>query len=187
MTQPADSTAADTAQIAADAPESAPEVITPDAPETPAGGVQLDDTDQPDADDDAADVFPRSVVEKLRKESAGMRDRAKTAEERAQTAEERLTAVQRQLVGQHVAAAGMKPAAVAAVASLDDVLADDGFTVDVGKVAQAIERARVTLGAHAAPRRNPAGRGSFQSGASGSNIEPTRKSFASAFRRSDED
>lgn len=179
----ADSAATDTVLVAestADATESAGQDTTPDTPETPDSGELVDNTDQEDVDD-TADTFPRSVVEKLRKESAGLRDRAKTAEERAEQAEERLIAVQRQLVGHHVAAAGMKPAAVAAVAPLDDVLADDG-TVDAAKVQQAIERARVTLGARATPVRNPAGRGSFQSGATGTLIERLPRGFESAFR-----
>lgn len=190
MTQPENSTAADTvpaAQLNADAPDPAGQAIAPDATETLDSGELVDDTDadeQPDpGDDDTADTFPRSVVEKLRKESAGLRDRFKVAEGRAETAEERLATVQRQLIGRQVASAGLKPAAVFAVAQLDDLLAEDG-TVDADRVVKAIAAARDTLGVGV--RRNPVGRGSFQSGASGTNIESLPKGFASAFRRSED-
>lgn len=55
-------------------------------------------SDAPDArpdgsnDESGSDTFPRSYVEDLRKESAGYRDRAKTAEERADALAKRLHA-----------------------------------------------------------------------------------------------
>lgn len=171
------------AQIAADAPESNGQVI---APAEPDAGDSVDQADDADTDgdageqlDDTADVFPRAVVEKLRKQSAGLRDRARTAEGRAEQAETRLAAAQRQLIGRQAAAAGVKPAAVFAVAPLDELLADDG-TVDTAAVTRAMATASTTLGA--GPRRNPVGRGSFLSGATGTNIEPPPKSFTEAFR-----
>jgi len=116
---------------------------TPDATETA-------------ATDDPGDVFPRSVVEKLRKESAGLRDRAKNAEDR-------LSAMQRQVAAQQITAAGMRPEAVWAVAQLGDLLADDG-TVDPDQVARAMATARQTLGIE--QRRAPfPGQGELNSGA----------------------
>ncbi|KUH85314.1 MULTISPECIES: hypothetical protein [unclassified Mycobacterium] len=46
--------------------------------ENPSGAENTND--QPDSTDDAEDTFPRHVVTDLRKEAAGYRDRAKTAE-----------------------------------------------------------------------------------------------------------
>lgn len=171
------------AELAIDATEMAEQAITPDAPETPDSDDMLDDTDG-ETVDETADTFPRAVVEKLRRESAGFRDRAKSAEGRAEQAEGQLAAVQRQLVGRQVAAGGMKPSAVFAVAQLDDLLSDDG-AVDTAKVQQAMATARDVLGVGV--RRNPYGRGGFVSGATGSLIESPQKGFASAFRRSDDD
>jgi hypothetical protein len=54
-----------------------------------APGAQLDANTDERAD---GDTFPRSYVEKLRTESAGYRDRAKTAEERAEALAKRLHA-----------------------------------------------------------------------------------------------
>ncbi|MGY4713025.1 hypothetical protein ACXDF8_26335 [Mycolicibacterium sp. CBM1] len=114
------------------------------AAETPTQTSEIDNQGEPsDADetpdaDEASDVFPRSVVEKLRRESAGLRDRVKTAEDR-------LSAMQRQAIGRQITAAGMRPEAVFAVAQLDDLLADDG-TVDTTKVSSAMAAARETLG-----------------------------------------
>lgn len=109
-----------------------------------------DDADQ--GDDGTGDLFPRRVVEKLRRESAGHRERATAAEEqvaalqdRAQAAETRVAAMQRQTVEGRVKRAGMRPSAVWAVANLDDMLADDG-SVDMAAVDQAMRTARSTLG-----------------------------------------
>ncbi|SPM31575.1 hypothetical protein [Mycobacterium terramassiliense] len=55
---------------------------TPDAPES--------DTAPNDEPAEGADTFDRAYVEKLRKESAGYRDRAKTAEDRADSLSKRL-------------------------------------------------------------------------------------------------
>jgi hypothetical protein len=57
----------------------------PDAPETPTDG-------NADESADNADTFDREYVTKLRKESAGYRDKAKTAEAHADTANRRLHA-----------------------------------------------------------------------------------------------
>jgi len=66
---------------------------TPLTDETTAGEVETPDTvENPPEDslgtntaESAGDTFPRKVVEDLRKESAGYRDRAKAAEERSDT------------------------------------------------------------------------------------------------------
>jgi hypothetical protein len=156
----AEATAADAgAETATEATQSDRERIPHDTAETDGSGDPGD-----------GDTFPRAVVEKLRKESAGLRDRAKTAEEQ-------VTALQRQIVSRQVAAAGVKPEAVFAVAQIDDLLADDG-TVDPDKVSAAMFNARKTLGAH--PKRNPAGRGGLHSGAGISGGQPA--GFESAFR-----
>lgn len=61
-------------------------------------GVNADDQDTDTTTgnegtaDEEVDMFPRPVVEKLRKENAGYRDRAKTAEARADTLARRLHA-----------------------------------------------------------------------------------------------
>lgn len=51
--------------------------------ETPPEADTRHADDSPDDDDDQHDTFPRTVVEKLRKESAGYRERARDAEKRA--------------------------------------------------------------------------------------------------------
>jgi hypothetical protein len=136
------------------------ETTVPDAEmpaEAPAVDNQADsaDTDETAASDDSSDTFPRSVVEKLRRESAGLRDRAKNAEDR-------LAATQRQLVDRQITAAGMRPEAVYAVAGLDDLLAADG-TVDAAAVTRAMAAARQTLGITQRPVARP-GQGELNSG-----------------------
>lgn len=90
------------------------------------------------ADDEPGDVFPREVVEKLRRESASYRDRAKSAEDR-------LSAMQRQSVERQITDARIRLEAVWAVVKLDELIADDG-TVDKVAVARAMATARQTLG-----------------------------------------
>lgn len=51
--------------------------------ETDEGHLDTEADDDSDDQDDAADTFPRPVVEKLRRESADRRERARTAEARA--------------------------------------------------------------------------------------------------------
>ncbi len=143
----------------------------------PTEASSIDDVEKADsvevpADVDPTDTFPRSAVEKLRRESAGYRDRANNAEDR-------LTALQRQLVEQQVIAAGMRPAAVFAVAQLGDLLADDG-TIDTGKLTAAMSTAKETFGIKEAPRRNIFG-GELVSGTTGRQTSLSGPSFASAF------
>lgn len=151
---------------------SAADAETPaDAPD---GDNQPDalDTTETSAVDDSGDTFPREVVEKLRKESASYRDRAKTAEDR-------LSAMQRQSVDRQITTAGLKPAAVWAVTQLENLLADDG-TVDAAKVSQAMATARQTLGI--TQRRAPfAGQGELNSGATGPKEYTPKPGFAAAF------
>lgn len=97
------------------------------------------DADTGDVDDqDHGDSFPRDYVERLRKENAAYRDRAKAAETT-------VSALQRQTAEQKITAAGMKPEAVWAVTKLGDVLDDQG-AVDGTKLAAAMQAARDTLG-----------------------------------------
>jgi hypothetical protein len=68
------------------------------------------DVETPEADSDAAeantDTFPREYVEKLRKESADHRGKAKAAEERAQHAEDKANTYAKRLHTALVAATG---------------------------------------------------------------------------------
>jgi len=140
-------------EAATDAPDTAPAA---DHPTEPVNEQQQDAQPQDGGehlDDNAADHFPRHVVEKLRKENAGYRDRAKVAEQTIAT-------MQRQHVEQAAIAAGLKPAALWAVTQLDDLLADNGAP-DAGKIAAAVKTARDQLGIdqqrRAAPPRPGAG------------------------------
>lgn len=68
----------------------------------PSGEVQTDPVDGSDVDTstsegDESDTFPREYVEKLRKESQGLRDRLREAEAGTQTMTEELEQVRRQL------------------------------------------------------------------------------------------
>lgn len=133
------------------------------------------DDDGTGAEDDGADgeVFPRKVVEKLRRESATLRDRAKTAEDR-------LSAMQRQSVERQITSAQMRPEAVWAVAKLDELVADDG-SVDADAVTQAMARAKRTLGIGG--RRAPGLEiGGLSSGATGAKDYTPGPGFAAAFR-----
>jgi hypothetical protein len=162
-------TATDATVPAAETPTDAPQVDN--QPDT------ADAAETPDSDD-SSDVFPRPVVEKLRRESAGLRDRIKASEERVTASEERVTALQKQIVDRQVRQAGMRPEAVWAVTELADLLADDG-TVDVEKVRTATGVARQTLGIrYGDPHR---GHG-FRSGATNVGLEPPARGFETAFR-----
>ena len=134
-------------------------------PEPAAPEASTDD----ETDSGAVEQFSRDYVEKLRKESAGYRDRAKAAE----TA---VTALQRQQVETHAAAAGLKPAALWATTELADVLNPETGAVDFGQVNTAIKAARESLGI---PKNAGVTRGSLSSG-SGVPQE-TPKGFAAAF------
>ncbi|MGB5796888.1 MAG: hypothetical protein WBH51_14000 [Mycolicibacter algericus] len=123
-----------------------------------------------DTDSDAAEQFSRDYVEKLRKESAGYRDRAKAAEAA-------VTALQRQQVERLADDAGIKPAAIWAVAELGALIGEDG-SVDAELVNAAIGTARSTLGVTGRPQP-PRSRNMF---ASGSGVpQETPKGFAEAF------
>lgn len=137
------------------------------APVDDTAAAQVEDTDGA-----ADDVFPREVVEKLRRESAGYRDRAKAAEGR-------LTAMQCQSVDAQITAAGMRPAAVWATAQLDELLADNG-AVDAGKVSAAMAAAREALGIGRHRPPHP-GQGELNSGATGAAQHAPGPGFAAAF------
>jgi hypothetical protein len=132
---------------------------------------------EPDADSegDAADTFPRKVVENLRKQSATYREQLKAAEGQ-------VAALQRQTVNRLVANASMRPAALWAVTQLDDLLAEDG-TVDAAKVKGAMDTARRTLGVTGGPRRFR-GLDGLVSGATGRDLTLPENGFESAFKKS---
>lgn len=154
------------------------EALSPDVDTAVDTGAAEADVAPPDADDDQddGDMFPRKVVEKLRRESADHRGRANTAEEqltamqaRAEAAEGQVLALQRRSVEQQIVNAGMRPAAVWAVSQLDELLADDG-TVDTSEVQRAMATAKKTLGIQ--QRRNPAGVRDGMNSGSGRPREP---------------
>lgn len=157
MTDSSETTAPAAETVAADAPE--PPEATPDAPEAPA------------TEDTTEEVFGRDYVEKLRRENAGYRDRAKAAESAVET-------LQRQQVETRVAAHAMKPAALWATTELADVIDPETGAVDFGKVDAAVKAARTTLGLN---EHMPARR---QGLASGTGITPSAgPSWESAFAR----
>jgi hypothetical protein len=144
-----DTATTDTAADPAGAETAADDPAAPEAPDTPAAPETTatdSDTGQDDAVDLDADHFPRHVVEKLRKENAAYRDRAKAAEAT-------VAALQRQAADHAIAAAGMKPEAVWAVAKLDDLLNEQG-AVDAGKLRAAMATARNTFGINQRPHRD---------------------------------
>ena len=149
----------DTAEVSAEdgGSDATPESAAPEAP-------AADETDS-----DTAEQFSRDYVEKLRKESAGYRDRAKAAE----TA---VTALQRQAVETHAAAAGLKPAALWATTELADVLNPESGAVDFGQVNAAVKAARESLGI---PKGVAITRSGFSSGSGVPQSPP--KGFAAAF------
>lgn len=139
-----------------DPPESAPQGNdTPGAPESASG---------------ESDTFPRSVVEKLRRENASWRDRAKAAESAVDV-------MRRSEVERAAQAEGLKPAAIWAVTELSDLLSDDGG-IDSGKINAAIATARdrLGIGTHT-PSTGPG----FASGSGVPKVEAP--SFQTAFAR----
>jgi len=86
---------------------------------------------------DDADSFDRGYVERLRKESAGYRDRASAAE----TA---LAAIQSTRLDELITATGVKPAAVRALVDPAELLTDG--QPDAEKISAAAARARDVLG-----------------------------------------
>ncbi|UVO13790.1 hypothetical protein NM962_06860 [Mycobacterium sp. SVM_VP21] len=97
-----------------------------------------------DTQEETVEQFGRDYVEKLRRESAGYR-------ERATTAETTVAALRQQHAERLIDAAGVKPAAVFALTTITDLLADDG-TVDPEKVTAAVTRARQELGVTGRPQ-----------------------------------
>lgn len=93
----------------------------------PTDAVESAPESQPDGNNDEStnDTFPRSYVEDLRKESAGYRDRAKTAEDRADVLAKRL---HRELV-----------TATARLENPDDLPFDAGHLDDENKLSTALD------------------------------------------------
>ncbi|ORA80743.1 hypothetical protein BST28_08245 [Mycolicibacter kumamotonensis] len=158
----------DTDTTTTDAPADTEATETAETAEAQA--VEPDSATDTDAQDETVEQFGRDYVEKLRRESAGYR-------ERATTAETTVAALQQQHAERLIDAAGVKPAAVFAVAELADLLADDG-TVDPEKVTTAVTRARQELGVvgHAQPLPP---RGGLTSGIGAQQSKPN--SWQSAF------
>ncbi|EKF25254.1 hypothetical protein C731_0781 [Mycolicibacterium hassiacum DSM 44199] len=126
-------------------------------------------------DEHAGGMFPRKVVEKLRKQNASLRERAKTAEAT-------VAHLQRQAADKAIRAAGLKPAAVWAVAELGDVLDEQGG-VDDEKLAEAVRRACTELGVQP-PKPKPTPRpgvGALRSGTGGPHSDGRPSGFAAAF------
>lgn len=109
-------------------------------------GVTLDDEHQDDETDQDAESFPRSYVEKLRKESKGYRDRAKTAEQN-------LDATLHELFTARVTATGK-------LADPDDLAYDAELLADDDKLTEAVDEL-IKRKPHLAKRRvgGPVGQG----------------------------
>lgn len=167
---------------ATDAQDAAPAATSTDTAETPAAGTEpqgLAENGSQAEETDIGDGEPKG-------RAAGYRKRAQYAEARAAQLEEQITGhtatierLQRRMVDQAVEAAGLKPAAVHAVATLESLLAEDG-TPDHGKIAAAITAARDTLGATAGPGPVQRQRG-MVSGAAGYPAGPKPNGWAGAF------
>lgn len=136
-------------------------------------------TDQPDAvdvtldsehtPDPEPDSFDRTYVERLRKEAAGYRDRAHSAEAR-------VGALQKAAADQLITGHGLKPDAVWAVTTIDDLLDDDG-AVDPAKIKAAVGAAKDKLGIPTKPV--PQGLSGMRSGNMAA--QPPRDSWREAF------
>lgn len=105
--------------------EQTEDVTTDDTPDTDETATEADVDEAPETEDDT-DTFPRSVVEKLRKENAGYREKAKKAETYA-----------RELFYARVAATGRL--ADADDLPFDEALLDDHDTL-VGAVEELVAR-----------------------------------------------
>ncbi|MGV0720643.1 hypothetical protein ABQF17_17520 [Mycolicibacterium elephantis] len=150
-----------TAETRADAPETGDQPDTTHEPREAASDEpsrQHDDAehqaangdgDDGDAEDqdDGGDAEDGHRLKKLRHENASLRQRAKTAEATVQH-------LQRQAADKAITAAGLKPAAVWAIAELGDVLDDHGG-IDTAKLAAAIKQATEQLGVQPPKRRTP--------------------------------
>jgi hypothetical protein len=110
--------------------------------------------EQPDEEPDDADTFPRAYVEKLRNESKGYRERAKTAEAN-------LDATLRELFAVKVAATGK-------LADSEDLPYDAELLADEDKLTEAIDEL-IKRKPHLAARRVS---GSVGQGVTGTRDEP---------------
>lgn len=136
---------------------------TPD-PDPAAVDVPVDSELTPDAEPDS---FDRTYVERLRKEAAGYRDRAHSAEAR-------VGALQKAAAEQLIAGHGLKADAVWAVTTIDELLDDDG-AVDPTKIKDAVAAAKDKLGIRPAPQ----GLSGMRSGNMAA--QPPRNSWREAF------
>lgn len=111
---------------------SASDTVTPDGEEN-ASETQIEGITDDSADgDESADSFPREYVEKLRRESANYREKAKTAEQQAQEANVMLDAMMRRLHATLVAETGK-------LADPDDLPFDVGHLYDSETLNTAID------------------------------------------------
>ncbi|CPR12432.1 hypothetical protein BN971_03731 [Mycobacterium bohemicum DSM 44277] len=151
------------AQIDAGAPES--EGLAETTPET-----ETDTHDETEADDDRPG-----------RREARYRKRAQEAEAQRDALSATVERLQRRQVEQVITAAGLKPAAVFAVAELKDLLAEDG-TPDPSKLDAAVRTARDQLGITRPIVQRQMG---MRSGASG-HPQPKRNGWTKAFSPRDE-
>lgn len=137
-----------------------------DAPDPEAADIAVDSEHSESGE---ADTFDRTYVERLRKEAAGYRDRAHSAEAR-------VGALQKAAAEQLIAGHGLKADAVWAVATLDDLLGDDG-AVDPAKIKAAVGAAKDKLGIPT--KAAPQGLSGMRSGNMAA--QPPRDSWREAF------
>ncbi|MBX7434567.1 hypothetical protein JDV09_21060 [Mycobacterium sp. Y57] len=114
---------------------------TPDTTADPAEPVEAVDP----APEAAEETPPEPVEESSNKEAAKWRRKLRDAEAQRDRLAATVEALQRSQIDAIADSAGVRPAAVHAVAALSDMVGDDG-AVDPRKVADAVKQARDTLG-----------------------------------------
>ncbi|MBI2696153.1 hypothetical protein [Mycobacterium nebraskense] len=163
-----------------------PAPTSTDAAETPAVG-----TDTPGEAESGSQGENGEASEEPKGRAAQYRKRAqdaeaKVAEVEAQSAELAATVerLQRLHVEQSIAATGLKPAAVFAVAQLSELIGEDGLP-DKSKLDAAVHAAQEQLGAAPKPAAVQRQRG-MVSGASGYPAGPKSNGWAAAFSPPDD-
>ncbi|MGH3262888.1 MAG: hypothetical protein ACRDNS_12910 [Trebonia sp.] len=170
----------------------APEAAVParsatETNETPTAGTgtpgERENGPQGDTDDSDDEAEPRGRAAKYRERAQAAEARVTEVEQARDELAGTVERLQRLHVEQAVERAGVKPAAVFAVADLGDLLGDDGLPDDA-KVAAAIKSAREELGVKqptVADYRNGSG---LRSGAGVP--QPRRDGWSAAFARRDD-